>query len=395
VDVADYTVAATDSGLELVRARYRVLNDRARWLRVVPPPGSRLLAARVSARAAVPVSGDQPGWLLPLPRSVEVLDGLIAVPVEVVLLVRSPAWRVDEPRPAYLPTVDAPVAVSRLTLHLPPGLAVSPAPHPARVEEFDEGEGIHYGLVVRTPADERHVDRVHDLFTAAVDAWRLGDLDECGRLLDRIDLLGADSADIQRLRRAVLLAAPPAPPPPLPDRDELLLDRLQLHRLADRLPRRVEAVAGLIDEAQAAGDVILLNCLSDKLSILRALSRIAAEARDELPRAVARGDLAASVHQERKLQIAAEQAAIFEAEAVACVGIVGSSFPGQTRVMVRTEAPQPPRPPKPRLVVRAATRTVPIPRLGEPVLFQRLLLPAGEAPEFEVRVRPTRPGAHR
>lgn len=100
-------------------------------------------------------------------------------------------------------------------------------------------------------------------------------------------------------------------------------------------------VLRLIEEAQKKKDVVLLNCLNDKLGALRGLLKVAGDSRLNLAEAVARENLDLQEHNFRKLFIAKQQALTVTSEADACVGQVGIVTAGQTRVVVSVEGGDP------------------------------------------------------
>jgi len=103
----------------------------------------------------------------------------------------------------------------------------------------------------------------------------------------------------------------------------------------EQLDEAKSRVLGMIEEAQKANDIILLNCLNEKLGLLKGLHKVAVDAEDGLAEAVARENADLQEHNFRKSFIAREQGETVAAEADACLGQVGTSFPGQTRVVVR------------------------------------------------------------
>jgi len=101
------------------------------------------------------------------------------------------------------------------------------------------------------------------------------------------------------------------------------------------LDGRVKRTLKMIEEASKNKDIILLNCLNDKLLSLRGLQKVAVDARDGLAEAIARENVDLEEHNFRKLYIARDQGQVVAAEAEACVGQVGTSFPGQTQVVMK------------------------------------------------------------
>jgi hypothetical protein len=199
VDVADYTVATSQEGRLLVRALYEVRNERAAHLRITPPPGLTILGARVGADVALPARDrdDPSAWLIPLRRSVETVKGALSFGVEVIFIGESTAWRRRERRRLQLPTLSAPIAVTRLTLHLPPGYTTRLAPGDGDVvTRFDRGEGITYGL----GSGDVGVAELDARFQEAVGAWLSNDFDAAQARLDELRQRGARSDNIDRLQ---------------------------------------------------------------------------------------------------------------------------------------------------------------------------------------------------
>jgi len=108
VGEASFELASADHGMTLVKVRYEVLNERASHLRVTLPARSRLLAVEVAGVDAH-AAKDREEILVPIPRSLETLQGLLSIPVVVSVLVEQPRWRRREHREIALPTIDAPI----------------------------------------------------------------------------------------------------------------------------------------------------------------------------------------------------------------------------------------------------------------------------------------------
>ncbi|PCC73155.1 hypothetical protein SAMN02745121_08556 [Nannocystis exedens] len=197
VDVAAYTIATSREGRALVRAHYEVRNERAAHLRVTPPAGFKVIGVRVGGQTAAPARAKDGSWIVPLLRSVETVTGLLSFPVEVILLGESNAWRRRETRELRLPTLDAPIAVSRLTLHLPPGYrSRKRAGDGDVVAAFTRGEGITYGLGV----GEVGAAQADMMFQDAVQAWMRNDFRAAQDKLDALRGMGARNENIARLQ---------------------------------------------------------------------------------------------------------------------------------------------------------------------------------------------------
>jgi len=197
VDVADYTVATTDEGRVLMKVRYDVRNDRAAHLAVRPPPGLRIIGARVGQETALPAKDDDETWRIPLRRSLETVDGLLSFPVEVILLGEQEPWQRREQRELPLPTLDAPIAASRVTLYLPPRYRSRLESGERNVvDEFDEGEGLTYGAGVTS--DQAAV--ADALLEEAVQGYLSNDFEGAQQKLEEIEALGVSNANISRLQ---------------------------------------------------------------------------------------------------------------------------------------------------------------------------------------------------
>ncbi|MCB9715110.1 MAG: hypothetical protein H6712_14685 [Myxococcales bacterium] len=197
VDVASYTMATTEEGRVLMRAHYELRNDRGAHLTVRPPPGLTIIGARVAGETALPSRGEGGAWRLPLKRSLETVDGLLSFPVEVILLGEQDPWERREHRELPLPTLDAPIAASHVTLHLPPRYRsrLEAGEHNV-VEEFGEGEGLTYGLGV----GEVGSAAADALFQEAVEGYLSNDFEEAQAKLEQLEQLGVRNENMSRLQ---------------------------------------------------------------------------------------------------------------------------------------------------------------------------------------------------
>jgi len=96
-------------------------------------------------------------------------------------------------------------------------------------------------------------------------------------------------------------------------------------------------ILDLITEAQQRKDVLLLNCLNDKLIALRGLLKVAEDSKLNLAESIARENQDMQEHNFRKVAIADDQARLLIAEAEACVGDLGYSQSGETIVSVTVD----------------------------------------------------------
>jgi hypothetical protein len=198
VDVAAYTIATSREGRALMRAHYEVRNERAASLRIRPPKGFKILGVRVAGETAM-IARDRDGaWRVPLQRSVDTVSGLLSFPVEVALLGdEADPWARRERRKLALPRLDAPIAVTRVTLHLPPGYRSKVKPGDGEVVAgFTRGEGITYGLGV----GEVGAAEADALFQGAVKRWLGNDFSGAQAELDKLKAMGASNENIARLQ---------------------------------------------------------------------------------------------------------------------------------------------------------------------------------------------------
>ena len=197
VDVIDYLVATSEEGRMIVRARMEVRNDRAGHLRIDPPPGLTVVGARVAGETAFPSVEEDGTWRIPLKRSVESVQGLLSFPVEIAFLGEGRAWARAEDRGLELARIEAPVAVQRVTLHLPPEYKNRlETGEGGTVGSFSRGESISYGF---RRGDER-VEAADELYTEAVSGYLDNDFGGAQEKLDQLRELGADNANIEALQ---------------------------------------------------------------------------------------------------------------------------------------------------------------------------------------------------
>jgi hypothetical protein len=206
VDVAAYEIATTDEGRSLVQVRYDVRNERASHLRLALPQDSRMLGVRVNGETVTPArdassttASPREAWRIPLVRSLESVTGSLSFPVEVIFISEASGWKKRESRELQLPALDAPVAVSRVRVYLPPRYANRVAVGDFhRVGDFSEGAGITYGLGVGAGSAE--VGRADELYRNALSGWISNDFEGAQASLDELGALGASNANIAGLQ---------------------------------------------------------------------------------------------------------------------------------------------------------------------------------------------------
>ena len=200
VDVAEYTLALSEGGRLLGRAKYQVRNERAAFLRVTPPEGVAIVGARIAGETALPGRTEDGAWLIPLQRSLETVEGLLSFPVEITLLGDGEDWDRRERRGLPLPQLDAPIAVSRTTVYLPPEYSSKLDPGDgAVVDAFTEGEGITYGIGL----GEEETAKADELLQKAVQDYRNNDFAQAQARLDELEATGASNENIARLQSNV------------------------------------------------------------------------------------------------------------------------------------------------------------------------------------------------
>lgn len=251
VDVATVTVATTEEGRVLMKAHYDLRNDRAAHLTVRPPPGLRIIGARVGSETALPSRDDDDAWRIPLRRSLETVNGLLSFPVEVILLGEQEPWQRRERRELPLPTLDAPVAATRVTVFLPPGYRsrLEPGEHDV-VDAFGEGEGLTYGRGVGME-DTAVADA---LFEQAVQGYLGNDFEQAQAKLEQLQELGVSNENMARLQANIDVIEGKTE---AKDKGDLTLQRRVKEQAKARAAedfRRQETLIAEAEKAAEAGD---------------------------------------------------------------------------------------------------------------------------------------------
>ena len=441
VDVAQYTLATSQEGRVLIRAHYAVRNDRGAFLRLTPPPCSTeavcerftVLGARVGEQTAK-LSRDGDAWLIPLARSVETLQGLLTFPVEVTLIGETAPWKGRQMRGVDLPSLDAPIAVSRATVHLPPAyLALKPR-STGIVEQFTEGSGITYGFAT----GDARIAQAEALFQGAVDAWMDNSFEEAQALIDDLEALGGDNENVQRLKSNLAYV----------NEGEVGSDVAQARRVKELARARADKdvveqqaavekaeqkfAEGAYEEAEVAyqrawslgnklgkiaadedTEVQTRNEeLKQKLDTTRKLKKkrpapskssaasIPAPASPTTSQAKAEPPpepVTEEPDPELDLDMDFDEPESLGEETVVVTGVLLSRRRPQSRSRRsgRRAPLEPPADPTPAtssapLTVTASSLSVVVPHHGEPIRYQRLLLPADAADAVPVRARPQR-----
>lgn len=99
----------------------------------------------------------------------------------------------------------------------------------------------------------------------------------------------------------------------------------------DEVKSHVRRTLKMVEEAQKAKDVVLLNCLNEKLAGLKALLKVVEDSDLAMREALARENNDLADHEFQKVVMARGQAAQLMAEADACIPEAGASYAGRGR----------------------------------------------------------------
>lgn len=225
---AHVRIAATAEGRALMQVRWELANERKAQLRVGLPEGATLLAIEAAGRDVRPAK-DGATWLVPVPRSLETVEGLVDVPVVATMLLARAPWSGRERRELELPTVDVPIGEVEVQLQLPRG-------YKARMKVGDYGVRSVHRVVTRpriehkrargqmrwksgkagpamnmpevaTPAasdvggkDELERATADRILREATDAYQQNDFDKAQGKLDELRTRGLESDDAARIQ---------------------------------------------------------------------------------------------------------------------------------------------------------------------------------------------------
>lgn len=197
VQSAEYVVSQSEDGHVLARATWLVRNERSQYLKVTPPPGLRPLTVRVSGRPAL-ILKEGDSFYVPLEKSIETVQGLLAFPVEVAWIGSDVGWLSSgrarrQTRVLTLPAVDAPIQAAKWEVHLPRGWKLDghPSRHGAKVSGAARGPAARSsgpaagrsGGQVGSKLDAAK-EQSREAWTNAIDAYKENDFEGAQRWLD-------------------------------------------------------------------------------------------------------------------------------------------------------------------------------------------------------------------
>jgi hypothetical protein len=133
VEEARYEALIAEDGKMLVRARYAVRNNQRAFLALKLPAGSVLWSAALAGRPVRPGVSADGGYLLPLVKG-RAGEQPPTFAVDLIYLLRGPAWSDKGEARMELPAADLPVSRTGLLVHHSPRFAIEPQPGAFRSE---------------------------------------------------------------------------------------------------------------------------------------------------------------------------------------------------------------------------------------------------------------------
>jgi hypothetical protein len=224
-------IAATAEGRALVQVRWELANERKAQLRMGLPKGATLLSIEAAGRDVRPAR-DGDTWLVPVPRSLETVEGLVDVPVVATMLLARAPWDARERREIELPTVDVPIGEVTVELQLPRGYKsrmkvgdygvrsnrrIETRPKIERKRAYGPGKGKHKvadGTNAPPPVadpsaadvtatggkDELERAAADRILREATDAYQQNDFDKAQGKLDELRTRGLEDDDAERIQ---------------------------------------------------------------------------------------------------------------------------------------------------------------------------------------------------
>ncbi len=95
----------------------------------------------------------------------------------------------------------------------------------------------------------------------------------------------------------------------------------------------LKKLLGMVEKARAARDIVLLNCLNEKLTQMKALLRVGEQSNVNLQEFLAKEQVEGATHEKRKIGLAHDKVKALVIEAESCLGETGAAG-GRTVVTV-------------------------------------------------------------
>lgn len=131
-----------------------------------------------------------------------------------------------------------------------------------------------------------------------------------------------------------LLAADPAPSVPSIQEINPTRMRQESEEATVEMRGSLKRLLAMIEKARAARDVVLLNCLNEKLNQMKALVRVGEQSNTSLQEFVAKDQIEGAIHERRKVGLASEKVKAIGLESESCLGESGAAGGGKTVVIV-------------------------------------------------------------
>jgi hypothetical protein len=144
IEDARHRILMTSEGKTLIQARYAVRNSQRSFVRIALPAGAAVWSASVSGRPVRPGKAPDGGLLFPLVKARAGEEAPLSV-VEVMYLVRGPAWAAKGQTPLELPAVDLPVSRTGLLVYYPSTFRVTAEPGSFRTQAYEAPSGALAG----------------------------------------------------------------------------------------------------------------------------------------------------------------------------------------------------------------------------------------------------------
>lgn len=183
IESAEFVLANSAEGRELLRSVWLVRNERRQYLHVRPAPGWRPLTARVSGAPVSVLSDGTGGLYVPLEKSVETIQGLMSFPVEVTWIASHDSWRRRGSRRFELPAVDAPIQSAAWEVHLPRTLTP-----------------MHEDAVTVASVYDPRKEAARDSWLQALSAYKDNRFDEAQGWLDQARSYDVEDNNVERLQ---------------------------------------------------------------------------------------------------------------------------------------------------------------------------------------------------